>query len=155
MKKMMILLIAVAAILPACATSQNTQAPELRFVPKITMYEAGVVHFELGISNESDQEFSGMSDINLRIVVTDADGKIRNQMQILDLGRIPAKEVVYPLSYDAEYDFGQYKASLSGEGIPSLSVPFEIGLNDGLKMLAAPSEFINPFTDFTTAATDL
>ena len=155
MKKFAFFAILVVFLLSACGPSEQTAAPQLQFVPKLTMYESGVVHFEVGVMNESGQEFAGLEDVNIRVVVTDVDGEIRNQMRIIDLGRIQANEEVYPLTYEAEYDPGRYVASLTGEGIPSLSVPFEIRVIGGLRKLAAPPDFIDPGTEFTLIDPDL
>jgi len=43
--------------LTACAElepSPTEQTPELRFVPMLTMYEEGKVHFEIGVVNDAD-----------------------------------------------------------------------------------------------------
>lgn len=63
---------------------------------------------------------------NILAVITDEDGQIRNQMTIVDRPKISSGETVFPLTYDAIYDPGSYTISISGEGVPPLSVPFEI-----------------------------
>lgn len=150
MKKLTILSVLAVILLSACSSTNQSNASELKFAPKLTMYEAGVVHFELGLMNESSREFTGKKDINIQVTVTDDNGKIRNQMQIHDLPIIAANGEIYPLNSDAEYDAGQYTATLTGEGIPSLSVPFEIRVNSGQLSLVAPPDFIDPHTEFTS-----
>ena len=155
MKKLTILSILAVIVLSACGSMNQTNTPELKFAPKLTMYEEGIVHFEVGVLNQSSQKFSGKKDINIQVIVTDDDGKIRNQMQILDLGAIAANDEIVPFTSDAEYEAGQYIASLTGEGIPSLSVPFEIREDAGVRSLAAPPDFIDPGTEFTIIDPDL
>lgn len=91
----------------------------------------------------------GKKEVNIRAVVTNEEGKIRNQMTILDLGDIPAQDSAYPLLYDAVYEPGTYVMSLTGEGIPSLALKFEIRKQHRVRKLAAPPEFIDPHTGFT------
>ncbi len=154
-----ILLAAVALlVLSACAELEATpteQIPNLRFVPMLTMYEEGKVHFEIGIVNEANQAFSGAEDVNIRAIVTNEEGKIRNQMTILDLGPIPAQDSAYPLLYEAVYDPGKYVMSLTGENIPSLSLAFEIREEDGIRKLVAHPDYIDPHTGFTISDPDL
>lgn len=159
MKRIKILLIiAVLILLSACAELQpspTAQTPALKFSPKLTMHEEGKVHFELGVMNEANQEQPSIKDINIRVVITNEDGMIRNQMAIVDLGPIPENTVVYPMNYDAFYNSGNYMMTLTGENIPSLSLPFEIREDDGIRKLAASYQYIDPHTGFTITDPDL
>jgi hypothetical protein len=130
-------------------------APELRFTPRITMFEEGKVQFELGIVNQADRDQPMVEDVNIQATITDEDGKIRNQMRMVDVGPIQAGGTVFPLTYEAVYDPGRYVVSLTGEVLPSLSFPFEIREEDGIRKLAAPPEFIHPHTEFTLDAPEL
>ena len=158
MKRMkMILIITIFVLLSACAEMQpspTVQEPALQFAPKLTMHEEGKVHFELGVINEASQEQPTIKDANIRAVVTNQDGMIRNQMSIVDLGPIPEDTAVYPMTYDAFYDPGQYMMTLTAENIPTLSIPFEIREEDGDIKLAAPHEYIDPHTGFTITDPD-
>lgn len=151
----MLLLLSAVFILSACAGTETTptlEVPALQFVPKITMFEEGKVHFELGIANEANREQPMIENANVRAVVTDRAGKIRNQMTIYDLGPISANETVFPTVYEAVYDPGRYTISLTGEDIPSLSFNFTIREDDDVRTLVAPAEYIDPFTEFTSSA---
>lgn len=155
MKKLTILSFLAVILLSACSSTNQSTVSELKFVPKLTMYEAGVVHFEVGIMNESSGDFTGKKDVNIQVIVTDDNGKIYNQVQIHDLPMIAANGEIYPFNSDVEYDAGQYTATLTGEGIPSLAVPFEIRIEAGLRSLAAPPDFIDPGTEFTSIDPDM
>lgn len=149
-----LLLLSVVFLLSACAgaeTSPTLEMPALQFEPKITMFEEGKVHFELGIANQANSEQPTIEDASVRVVVTDRAGKIRNQMTIFHLGPIPANETVFPADYEAVYDPGRYTISLTGEDIPSLSFEFTIRENNDVRTLVAPAEFIDPFTEFTSS----
>ena len=158
MKKIKIFLIlSFLVILCACeqaSPSPTPAEPSLRFVPQLSMFEEGKVHFELGIANESAQDQPVIKDTNIRAVVTDEAGKIRNQMTIIDRPAVPGNETVFPLTYEAVYDPGRYVLSLTGETIPSLSFSFEIREVDDLRKLAAPYDYINPHTEFTITDPD-
>jgi len=152
-----ILLLSMVFLLAACAgaeTSPTLETPALQFEPKITMFEEGKVHFELGITNEANREQPMIEDANIRAVVTDRAGKIRNQMTLFDLGPISANETVFPTVYEAVYDPGRYTISLTGEDVPSLSFNFTIREEDDVRTLIAPSKFINPFTEFTSSTVE-
>ena len=139
-------------LLTACAPAMSTPEevePDLGFVPQITMFEEGKVHFELGIANEANRDQPMIEDVNIQATVTDEAGKIRNQMRIVDIGPIMANQSEFPLTYEAVYDEGRYVVSLTGEVIPSLKFTFEIREEDGVRRLAASPEFINPHTEFT------
>lgn len=60
------------------------------------------------------------------MIVTNKEGKIRNQMTIVEIQEIDTDEVIYPLVYEAVYETGGYTLSMTGNGIESLSVDFEI-----------------------------
>jgi len=148
----LLLIIGFLVFLAACAQvtpSPTAEMPDLAFAPKLSMYEAGKVHFELGIANEAGPEQPMVEDANIRAVITDSDGKIRNQMSIVDMPHIPAGETVFPLTYEAVYDPGDYIMSLTGKGVASLSLNFEIREVDGLSRLAAHPKYIDPHTEFT------
>jgi len=151
-------LLLVFFFLTACAPSELTPtpvSPELRFVPRMTMFEEGKVHFELGIANEAEHEQPMLEDVNVQATITDESGKIRNQMRIVDIGPIPPNESEFPLTYEAVYDPGRYVVSLTGEVLPSLAFSFEIREEDDIRKLAAPPEFIDPHTEFTVDAPEL
>lgn len=150
MKKLTALSILAIIVLSACGSLNETNSAQLKFAPKLTMYEAGVVHFEVGVMNESTGKFAGKKDVNIQVIVTDDNGKVRNQMQIHDLPTIAANDGIILVTNDAEYETGQYTATLTGEGIPSLELPFEIRGEAGQISLAAPPDFIDPHTDFTS-----
>ncbi|MFW5714264.1 MAG: hypothetical protein ACOCYU_06290 [Brevefilum sp.] len=142
----------------ACAPAEATPEvlePELRFVPRITMFEEGKVHFELGLTNEASRDQPMVEAVNIQVTVTDGAGKIRNQMKIVDVGPIAANQAEFPLTYEAVYDPGKYVVSMTGEVLPSLTFPFEIREEDGVRRLAAPPEFINPHTEFTIDSPEL
>lgn len=148
------LLLSAVFLLSACAgagTSPTLEMPALQFEPKITMFEEGKVHFELGIVNQANREQPMVEDANVRAVVTDRAGKIRNQMIVFDLGPIPANETVFPAVFEAVYDPGRYTISLTGEDIPSMSFAFTIREENDVRTLEAPAEFIDPFTEFTSS----
>lgn len=152
------LIIWLVIVLSACSEVTPSTTPEmaeLAFEPKLTMFESGKVHFELGIANTSGPDQPMVDDVNIRAVVTNQEGVIRNQMTIVDLPPIPSGEAKSPLTYEAMYDEGQYVMSITGEGIPSLSFPFEIREEDGLLKLAAHPEYIDPHTGFTIDEPDL
>lgn len=128
-KIFLLIILGVLFVLPACAQmtpSPTDEIAELTFEPKLTMFESGKVHFELGIANTSGKEQAMVEGANILAVITDEDGQIRNQMTIVDRPKISSGETVFPLTYDAIYDPGSYTISISGEGVPPLSVPFEI-----------------------------
>ena len=157
-KSRLVLIIGLVFILSACAEmtpSPKAEVAELAFAPKLTMFESGKVHFELGIENTSGPDQPMVDDVNIRAVVTNEEGVIRNQMTIVDLPSIPAGEAKFPLTYEAMYEEGQYVMSITGEGIPSLSFPFEIRKEDGLLKLAAHPKYIDPHTGFTIDDSDL
>ena len=157
-KRSLILVIGLIFVLSACAEmtpSPTAEMAEITFDPKLTMFEAGKVHFELGIANASGPDQPMVEDVNIRAVVTNEAGVIRNQMTIVDLPSIPSGESKFPLTYEAMYDEGQYVMSITGEGIPSLSFPFEIREEGGLLKLAAHPNFIDPHTGFTIDDPDL
>jgi hypothetical protein len=145
-------------ILSAC--SQKTPEPNVetsafKFEPKLTMYEAGKVVFKLGITNTSSADQTKGEDADIRAVVTDEDGEIRNQMTIVDRPEISAGETVFPLTYEAIYEPGSYTMSITGEDLPQLSVSFEIREIDGELNLAAHPGYIDPHTGFTIDDSDL
>lgn len=142
------------ACAPKEASPTETES-ELRFVPHVTMFEEGKVHFELGIANEASHDQPLLEDVNIQATITDEAGKIRNQMGIVDIGPISADASEFPLTYEAVYDPGKYVVSLTGEVLPSLNFPIEIREKDGVRKLAAPPEFINPHTEFTIDALEL
>jgi len=157
-KSGLILIIGLVFALSACAEmtpSPTDEMAELAFEPKLTMFEAGKVHFELGISNVSGPDQPMVEDVNIRAVVTNEEGAIRNQMTIVDLPQIPAGEGKFPMTYEAVYDPGQYAMSITGEGIPSLSFSFEVREEDGILKLAAHAKYIDPHTGFTIDDPDL
>lgn len=151
-KNLLLIALGLLILLSGCAqlTATPTGAtPELSFEPKLSMYEAGKVHFEFGIANEAGSDQPMVDDVNIRAVVTNEEGEIRNQMTIVDLSPISAGETAFPLIYEAVYDPGQYEMSISGEGIPSLSLNFEIREEDNVLKLAAHPDYIDPHTGFT------
>ena len=113
------------------------------------MFEEGKVQIELGVVNISNRRSPAIKDANLRLIVTNKEGKIRNQMTIVEIQEIDADEAVFPLVYEAVYETGAYTLSMTGKGIQSLSIDFEIRDIGGVRKLAAPSRFIDPFTEFT------
>jgi len=121
----------------------------------MTMLEAGKVHFELGVHNRANREQPAPDDVNIRAVITDQDGSVRNQLLIIDLGLIEADETVYPLTYDSVYSKGQYEMTLTAESIPKRVVYFEIREEGGVNMLAAPPDVIDSHTEFTIDDLDL
>ncbi|MDF1519126.1 MAG: hypothetical protein RQ728_06410 [Brevefilum sp.] len=145
-------------ILSAC--SQKTPEPGVetsafKFEPKLTMYEPGKVVFKLGITNTSNSDQTKGEDADICGVVTDEDGEIRNQMTIVERPKISSGETVFPLTYEAIYDPGSYTMSISGEGVPPLSVSFEIRDIEGLLKLAVHPGYIDPHTGFTIDVPDL
>jgi hypothetical protein len=145
-------------LLTACTPGESPPEatdPELKFVLKMTMFEEGRVHFELGVANETNREQPMIEDANIQATITDKAGKIRNQTRIVDIGPILGDQFEVPLTYESVYDPGKYVVSLTGEGLPSLNFPFEILEEDGVRKLAAPPEFIEPHTGFTIDAPDL
>ena len=155
-----LLLMTIFIILSACApttptTSTTTEiAPLLNFAPKMTMFEEGKVQFEFGIANNSNRQRDAIEDANIRLIVTNKEGKIRNQMTIVDIQAIEADETIIPLIYEAVYDIGAYNLSMTGQGIESLSVEFEIRDIGGVRKLAASGRYIDPFTEFTVSIPD-
>ena len=153
MKKFgLIVTVILFTLLSACANlgpTETADVAELAFEPKLTMYESGTMHFTLGIANQGEAEQPMVRDVNIRAVVTNAQGKIRNQMTIVDLSPIAAGETSLPLTYEAVYEPGQYVLSISGEGIYSLSLNFEIREVDDVLKLAAHPRYIDPHTGFT------
>ncbi len=150
--------IVLLLMLSACAdmtSSPTVEMPELTFEPKLTMYESGRVHFDLGVANISGPDQPMVEDVIIRVVVTDEKGAIRNQMTIENLPQIPAGEAKFPLTYEAIYAPGQYVISITGEDIPSLSFSFEIRDVDGFLKLAAHPDYIDPHTGFTIDDRDL
>jgi len=153
-----LMFISILMLLSACAgleASPTMQAPVLKFIPKMTMVEEGQVHFELGVINDANHEQLGIQGVDIRAVVTNEEGKIRNQMTIVDLGPIPEDTSVYPMTYDAMYDPGKYEMTLTGEYLPSLTLAFEVREEDGILKLAASHEYIDPHTGFTVTDPDL
>jgi len=151
-------LIFTLIILAACAPVEGTPEapePELSFTPKLTMFEEGKVHFELGIANEAERDQPMIEDVNIQATITDEAGKIRNQLRIVDIGPISQGESEFPLTYEAVYDPGRYVVSLTGEVLPSMTFPIEIREEDGIRKLAAPPEVIDPHTEFTIDAPEL
>jgi hypothetical protein len=154
------LLMTIFVVLSACApTTQTTPttteiAPILNFAPKMTMFEEGKVQFELGIVNLSNRTREAIKDANIRMIVTNQEGKIRNQMTIVEIQAIEADETITPLIYEAVYDVGAYTLSMTGQGIESLSVDFEIRDIGGVRKLAAPGRYVDPFTEFTVSIPD-
>ncbi len=158
MKRQNFLLITIIlAFLSACAPSAPTATetiPLLNFAPKMTMFEEGKVQFELGIVNTSNRTHNAIEEANIRMIVTNKEGKIRNQMTIVEIQEIEVDETIYPLVYEAVYETGSYTLSMTGNGIESLSIDFEIRDIGGIRKLAAPSRFIDPFTEFTVSIPD-
>ena len=157
-KKLHYSLIFSLLILAACAPMEGTPEaaePVLSFTPRMTMFEEGKVHFELGIANEAGRDQPMIEDVNIQATITDEAGKIRNQMRIVDIGPIQEGESEFPLTYEAVYDPGRYVVSLTGEVLPSMTFPIEIREEDGVRKLAAPPEVINPHTEFTIDAPEL
>ena len=89
------------------------------------------------------------------MIITGEEGKIRNQMRIVDVSPIRENETEFLLTFKAVYGPSRYVVSLTGEVLPSLSFPFEIREEDGIRKLAAALEFIQPHTEFTLDASDL
>lgn len=143
-----------AACVPAAEPSKVID-PDLRFAPRITMFEKGKVQFELGISNEPGGDQPRIDDGNIQVTITEEKGKIRNQMQVVDVGLIQENHTEFSLTFEAAYDPGRYVVSLTGEVLPSLSFPFEIREEDGIRKLAAAPKSIQPHTEFTLDASDL
>ena len=133
----------------------GAETSALKFEPKLTMYEAGKVVFKLGIRNTSSFDKAMGEGADIHAVVTDEDGQIRNQMTIVDRPKISSGETAFPLTYEAIYDPGSYTMSISGEGVPAFSVPFEIRKIEGLLKLAAPPGYIDPHTEFTLTEPNL
>ena len=158
MKQFKILLMTIILIfLSACEVSTQTPTtttPVLNFSPKMTMFEEGKIQIELGVVNISNRRSPAIKNANLRLIVTNEEGKIRNQMTIVEIQEIDADEAVYPLVYEAVYETGAYTLSMTGNGIESLSIDFEIRDIGGVRKLAAPSRFIDPFTEFTVGLSD-
>ena len=158
MKQFRIIIIAIVLVfLSACeaGTQEPTEtSPALNFSPKISMFEEGKVQIELGISNTSNRVSPAIEDANIRMIVTNKEGKIRNQMTIVEIQEIDADEVIYPLVYEAVYEMGAYTLSMTGNGIESLSIDIEIRKIGGIRKLAAPSRYIEPFTEFTIGLQD-
>ena len=158
MKRIKILIIFVILIfLSACDVNTQTSTPTtpmLNFSPKISMFEEGKVQIELGITNISNRRHPAIEDANIRMIVTNKKGKIRNQMTILEIQAIDADEAIYPLIYEAVYETGAYTLSMTGKGIESLSIDIEIRDIGGVRKLAAPSRYIDPFTEFTIGLQD-
>lgn len=74
-------------VLSACSQKTPELGAEtlaLEFEPKLTMYEAGKVVFKLGIRNTSPIDQAMGEGADIAAVVTDEEGKIRNQMTIVD-----------------------------------------------------------------------
>lgn len=153
MKPLKILLITfILILLSACDGSPQTPTtitPALNFSPKLSMFEEGKVQIELGIINISNRRQSAIEDASIRMIVTTKEGKIHNQMTIQEIQAIDADEAIYPLIFEAVYEMGTYTLSMTGNGIESLSIDIEIRDIGGVRKLAAPSRFINPFTEFT------
>lgn len=142
----------------ACAEVQPLPTAEetsLRFEPRITMFEEGKVHFELGIANQRNSDQAAIDNADIRMVVTNQTGKIRNELTIVPLGPIPANETVIPINYDGVYEPGRYVASLTSKVIPTLNLTFEIREENDIRILVAPVEFIDPYTEFTETVPDL
>ncbi len=159
MKKTFLFTILVL-LLVFSACSQKTPEPGVEtsafeFEPKLTMHEPGKVVLKLGITNTSNADQTKGEDADIRAVVTDEDGEIRNQMTIVDRPEISAGETVFPLTYEAIYDMGSYTMSITGEGVQPLSVSFEIREIDGTLNLAAHPGYIDPHTGFTIDDSDL
>ena len=160
MKRMTVLLLLIFSVvlLAACEQIEPTpteQTPDLAFSPNISMFEEGKVYLEIGITNEAMQSQDAVEDVQIRAVVTDERGKIRNSMILSNLPEIASQETVYPISLEAEYDPGLYVVSISGDIIPSLTFQFEVREEDDIRKVAAHSDFINPFTEFTISAPEL
>jgi hypothetical protein len=157
MKKVFFVFAIVVLLLTGCAAPEQlqTQAPvSLRFVPQLSMFEEGTVHFEFGVANDSQAEFTGMKDVNIQVVVMDDAGEIRNQMWIKELHTIPGEDSNFPLIYEAIYEPGTYDVTITGKEIPTMSFSFQIRVVDGVHMLVASPEFVNPFTEFTITEVD-
>lgn len=157
-KTFLFAILVLLLVLSAC--SQKTPEPGVEtsafeFEPKLTMHEPGKVVFKLGITNTSNADQTKGEDADIRAVVTDEDGEIRNQMTIVDRPEISAGETVFPLTYEAIYDMGSYTMSITGEGVQPLSVSFEIREIDGTLNLAAHPGYIDPHTGFTIDDSDL
>jgi len=152
-----LILIAFLVILTGCAELESAatpteELPALVFSPKITMYEAGKIHLEIGIANQADREQPLVENISIRAVITNDAGQLQDQVDLIDLGPIQANETAIPLIFEGLYTEGNYVISLTGNDIPSLSLPFEIVARGGLNRLSAPSEYIDPATEFTIEA---
>jgi hypothetical protein len=158
MKTIRVLLLAMfLMVMTGCAelepaATPTEELPALVFSPKITMYEAGKIHLEIGIANQSGKEQVMIEDISIRAVITDEAGQLQNQLDLVDLGPIQANETAIPLIFEGLYIEGNYVISLTGKDIASFSLPFEIVVRGGLDRLSAPSEYIDPATEFTIEA---
>lgn len=151
-RQMNLLLVSFVLMLSACVNvspSTTEELPSLAFEPRMTMFEAGKVHFELGVHNRANRSQPALDDVNIRAVITDQDGDVRNQLSIIDLGPIEADKTVYPLTYEAVYTKGIYEMTLTAEGIPTRVINFEIREEEGVSMLAAAPDMIDPHTEFT------
>ncbi len=133
----------------------ETEVPALRFDPKLTMYDAGVVTFNVGVANESGVDAPPLNQADIDVVVTDEAGEVRNQMYLADLTSIPAGESVHPLIYEASYKSGFYTMSITGETLPDLTLNFRIEAVDGVPKLVAHPDWIDPYTAFTVTDPDL
>lgn len=138
----------------ACAP-RTPKSTDLRIQPTLTMYDEGVLHFTLGITNEGKGDFSGMDDAAIQVVVEDTSGVVRNQLQLNSLEDIPAGESIFPLSYEAEYEPGRYTVTLNGKNISSLTIPFEIRKSGDDRILAVSPLYLDPYTELTVSETDL
>lgn len=159
MRTIRVLLIAgFILVASACAEVQpspTVEAPSLRFEPRITMFEEGKVHFEMGIANQRNSDQAAIDNADIRMVVTNQAGKIRNEMTIVHLGSISGNETITPLEYDGVYEPGRYVASLTSKVVPTLNLNFEIREENDVRILVAPVEFVDPHTEFTETGPDL
>jgi hypothetical protein len=156
--KRLILIFGLMLLLSACTgwtPATPSEQPDLSFEPKLSMFESGKVQFTLGIANETEQDSDTIAEGNIRAIITDESGEIRNQMTIVDVPAIPGEDTVYPLIYEAVYDPGKYMMSLSGKGITSTALNFEIREVEGVIKLAAQPGYIDPNTEFTLIDPDL
>jgi hypothetical protein len=152
------LLVLILSAITGCGLFQpegSTDSAELRFDPKLTMFEAGVVTFRVGAVNEADVDAAPLEQADIEVVVTDAEGEIRNQMYLVGLPAIPAGESVHPLEYEASYEPGVYTVSFEGEGLPDLTLTFRIEEESGMRKLAAHPDWIDPYTEFVITDPDL